>query len=251
MLGSAQHRLWACPAYRETRMDLPPTHQHQGQTATRDKLKWERGLTHDPVEKYTPGGAHDGTIHVWVHPSAVGNSFGVKLFVDGSLMCQHGAQGGQMGWAVAQINEAIHELVCSALGVTPISPSVQCRTMRAELWALLQVIILYEPGATFITECAVVLSGTKTRLETNLGTLPRHWRGSPQRFGDKMQGTPKPSWTTQATPSRRATSGQTSWQKERVMIPSNPSCTTHTMQLSKQAEPPSTTLGTSSFERKE
>ena len=32
VLGSAQHRLWACPAYRETRSDLPPTHQHQGQT---------------------------------------------------------------------------------------------------------------------------------------------------------------------------------------------------------------------------
>ena len=26
VLGSAQHRLWACPAYRETRFDLPPTH---------------------------------------------------------------------------------------------------------------------------------------------------------------------------------------------------------------------------------
>ena len=30
-LGSAQQRLWACPAYRETRFDLPPTHQHQGE----------------------------------------------------------------------------------------------------------------------------------------------------------------------------------------------------------------------------
>ena len=47
VLGSAQHRLWACPAYRETRMDVPPTHQHQGQTATGDKLKWERGLMPD------------------------------------------------------------------------------------------------------------------------------------------------------------------------------------------------------------
>ena len=73
--GSAKHRLWACPANRETRMDLPPTHQHQGQTATGDKLKWERGLMHDPVEKYTPGRTHDVTNHVWVHPSVVGNSF--------------------------------------------------------------------------------------------------------------------------------------------------------------------------------
>ena len=74
---------------RETRMDLPPTRQHQGQTATGDKLKWQRGLVHDPVEKYTPGRTHDGTIHVWIHPSVVGNSFGGKLFVDGSLICKH------------------------------------------------------------------------------------------------------------------------------------------------------------------
>ena len=46
VLGSAKHRCWACRAYRETRFDLPPTHQHQGQTATGDKHKWERGLMH-------------------------------------------------------------------------------------------------------------------------------------------------------------------------------------------------------------
>ena len=34
---------------------------------------------HDPVEKYTPGRRHDGTIHVWIHPSVVGNSFGGKM----------------------------------------------------------------------------------------------------------------------------------------------------------------------------
>ena len=125
VLGSAQPRLWACPAYRETRMNLPPNHQHQGQTATGDKLKWERGLLHDPAEKYTPGRTHDGTIHVWTHPSVVGNSFGGKLFVDGSLMCKYGSQGGQAGWAVTQIHETSHELVCSAHGAMPISLS-QC-----------------------------------------------------------------------------------------------------------------------------
>ena len=28
---------------------------------------------HDPVEKYTPGRTHDGTIFVWIHPGVVGN----------------------------------------------------------------------------------------------------------------------------------------------------------------------------------
>ena len=39
-------------------MNLPPAHQHQGQTATGDKLKWERGLMHDSAEEYTPGRTH-------------------------------------------------------------------------------------------------------------------------------------------------------------------------------------------------
>ena len=78
---------------------------------------------HDPVEKYTPGRTHDGTIHVWLHPSVVSNSFGGKLFVDGSLMCKYGSQDGQAGWAVTQIHETSHELVCSAHGAMPISPS--------------------------------------------------------------------------------------------------------------------------------
>ena len=102
MLGTAKNRLKACRACRDARFDLPPIHQHQGETATGDKLKWERGLMHHPVEKYTPGRTHDGTVHVWVHPSVVGNSFGGKLFVEGSLICKHGAQGGQTGWAVAR-----------------------------------------------------------------------------------------------------------------------------------------------------
>ena len=71
-------------------------------------------VMHDPVEKYTLGRTHDGTVHVWIHSSVVGNSFGGKLFVDGSLMCKHGSQGGQAGWAVAQIHETSHESVCSA-----------------------------------------------------------------------------------------------------------------------------------------
>ena len=114
---------------------------------------------HDPVEKYTPGRTHDGTIHVWIHPSVVGNSFGGQLFVDGSLMCKHGSQGGQAGWAVTQIHEISHELVCSAHGAMPISLPVQRRILRAELWAMWQAIILSEPGATFVSDCATVLRG--------------------------------------------------------------------------------------------
>ena len=36
---------------------------------------------------------------------------------------------------------------------------VQRRILRAELWALWQAIILSEPGATFVSDCATVLRG--------------------------------------------------------------------------------------------
>ena len=87
-------------------------------------------------------------------------------------MRKHGAQGGQTAWAVAQINEATHELVCSVHGAMPISLLVQRRIVRAELWALLPAIVLSEPGATIM-----VLGGAKTacgRVDANLGTLQRH-----------------------------------------------------------------------------
>ena len=42
------------------------------------------------------------------------------------------------GWAVAQINEATHELVCSAHGAMPISLPVQRRITRAEVWPCYQ-----------------------------------------------------------------------------------------------------------------
>ena len=134
----------------------------------------------DPVEKYTPGRTHGGTIHVWVHPSVVGDSFGGKLFVDGSLMCKHGAQGGQTGWAA-------HELVCSADGVLPMWLPVQRRIMRAELWALLQAVILSEPGATFITDCIAVLRGLeRCRKWYSVARRPHAdvWRRIWKRFRD-------------------------------------------------------------------
>ena len=95
----------------------------------------------------------------------LGNSFGGKLFVDGSLMCKHGSQGGQAGWAVAPIHETSHELACPAYGAMPISLPVQRRILRAELWALWQAIFLSEPGATFVSDCATVLRGLERGAE--------------------------------------------------------------------------------------
>ena len=91
----------------------------------------------DPGKKYTPGRAHDGTIHVWMHHSVVGNSFRGKLFVDGSLMGKRGAQGGQTGRAVAEIKRGHARAGLFGSGAMPISLLVQRRIMRAELWALL------------------------------------------------------------------------------------------------------------------
>ena len=157
-MGTAMHRLWTCPAYHEVRSDLTPNHLHLG-TVTGGKLMWEKGLTHDPVERYTPGRTHDGTAHLWIHPNVRDSCFGGKLFVDGSLLSKHGAQGGQAGWAVVQVDEATHQLVCAAHGAMPVSLPVQRRIMRAELWALLQALSLSEPGASFISDCAAVLRG--------------------------------------------------------------------------------------------
>ena len=100
---------------------------------------------------------------------------------------KHGAQGAQTGWAVAQINEATHELVCSVHGAMPISLPVQRRIMRAELWASLQSIILSEPGATFISDCAAVLRGLERGQKWCSAARTPHadvWRRIWERFRD-------------------------------------------------------------------
>ena len=87
---------------------------------------------HDPLEKYTSGRTHNGTIHVWVHHSVAGNSFGSMLFVDGSLMCKHGAQGGQRTSWFARFTVYANFAPCAA-------PRRAGRTI-----ALLQALILSE-----------------------------------------------------------------------------------------------------------
>ena len=101
VLGSAQHRLWACPSLSRDRMDLPPTPSASGT----DRDWWQTQVGERPdarpcreVHSWTHARWYDSCV---VHPSVVGNSLGGKLFVDGSLMCKHGSQGGQAGWAVA------------------------------------------------------------------------------------------------------------------------------------------------------
>ena len=139
-----------------------------------------------------PGRTHDGTIHVWIHPSVVGNSFGGNLFVDGSLMCKHGSQGGQAGWAVFP-RAGLHSARCHA----NLSPSAY---LAGELWALWQAIILSEPGATFVSDCATVLRGSERgpkwctaawRPHADVwrrhpGLFPRHCIRSPHRRRDEM-----------------------------------------------------------------
>ena len=91
------------------------------------------------------------------------------------------------GWAVVQINAATCELVCLARGAMLVSLPVQRRIMRAELWALLQAIILTEPGGTFIKDIAAVLRGLgRGRKWCSVGRRPHAdvWRRIWERFRD-------------------------------------------------------------------
>ena len=248
-----------------------PSSDSSASGTDRDWEQTQVGERHDPVEKHTPGRTHDGTIHVWIHPSVVGNSFGGKFFVDGSLMCKYGSQRGQAGWAVTEIHETSHELVCSAHGAMPISLPVQRRILRAELWALWQAVILSEPGATFVSDCATVLRGLERGSKWCTAARRPHadmWRRIWDCFRDIGDEAHVDSvtkckahlsnaeraklWTRLVASWLLATNGLMSWPKrERVMTPSNPSCLTLTRELSKRAKRSSVMLAVSSSKRKE
>ena len=224
---------------------------------------------HDPVEKFSPGLTHDGTIHVWIHPSDVGNSFGGQPFVDGSLMCKHESQGGQGGWAVAQIHETFHELVCSAHGAMPISLPVQRRILRADSWALWQDILLSEPGATFVSDCATVLRGLERVPKWCTAARRPHadvWRQIWECFrdiGDEARSDSVTKCKAHLSKAERAKLDETGrfmaagneradvLAKECVMTPAKPSCATRTRELSKRVRQSSAILAVSSSERKE
>ena len=118
-MGSAKHQLWACPAYRGTRLDLLPTHQHQGREAWCAYPVGSALLDARTMAQFLCG-------YITVSWATVLEAYG---FVDGFLMCKHGAQGGQAGRAVAQVHEAT--LVCSAHGAMPISLPEQRRILLA------------------------------------------------------------------------------------------------------------------------
>ena len=169
-------------------------------------------------------------------------------------MCKHGSQGGHAGWAVAQTHETSHELVCSAHGAMPISLPVQRRILRAELWALWQAIILSEPGATFVSDCATVPRGLERGPKWCTAARRPHadvWRRIWDCFldiGDEAHIDSVTKCKAHLSKAERAQLDETGRfltagneladelaKRERVMTPSNPCCATRTWERWKRA----------------
>lgn len=158
VLGTAHHRLYCCPGLRGPRLDSPQEMQHLGELASPDDLLWTRGLVADPSagwcfrpvleEIHYAGTQHDGGV------------ISGEGFTDGSLIGKHRV-GGKAGWAVAECLPGQNEARVLYFGPLPCTLPVQKRVLRAELWALLQILVVCLPPLRVHIDNATVVKGVQ------------------------------------------------------------------------------------------
>ena len=125
-LGSAQDRLWSCPANREVRSQVPDRRlcKHQGATACKDRWKWVRLLYHSLVEEDTSGSTDKGTDHIWSWPQFVWHFMHWRFTV-----VQRGCGGETSGMGSDADRSRLHKSM-------PMMLFAQRRIIMAKLWAL-------------------------------------------------------------------------------------------------------------------
>ena len=174
-LGTPQHRLYACSAFRAQRASTPRSCHHLGLSATTvaEKAHWERGLVADPLLRYPF--CEVAEVSIWEHcdaqcfspeadTSSSDNSFEpLELATDGSKI---GTGDGAFatGWAISQVRrkDGTRELASEApslSGSMQIELPVQQRSGRAELVAALRALQCSEVPGIIWTDYQVLIDG--------------------------------------------------------------------------------------------
>ena len=160
--ASGVHRCYRCQAGRAIRDELPRTYQHMGEAAPDHDLLWERGLVADPcVGKFVPvlEQRHNAVAE------AIDDQDKVTACTDGSRLSRRFGST-RVGWAVVTIDPKTGSSITIDFGSIPIYLEVQCRILRAELWAVYRAlsaadyrhITLYCDNGTV---CAGIQAGRK------------------------------------------------------------------------------------------
>jgi hypothetical protein len=154
--GTALHRLWKCPGLREHRAKCPRQWQHIAESAGGGDLLWTRGLVQDPCanRRFRP------TLEDVSEERSDGceGLFTGDTFTDGSMKSKF-RRGGQCGWAGVSWTAGAATASMARWGPMPSQLPVQKRILRAELWALLEVLRVCCPPLTIHCDNATVVSG--------------------------------------------------------------------------------------------
>jgi hypothetical protein len=153
--GDAKHRLGHCPEYQAQRLKLVREWQHQVATS-QDRLLWDRGLASDPSLRY-PFVPQPEVVN-WVETGAEDRLYTGDVATDGSRI-GNWRDMGQTGWAAVMLADDTDGILLASWGPLPTSLPVHRRIARAELWAVLQVLVNSMPPLRIHVDCSLVLRG--------------------------------------------------------------------------------------------
>ena len=156
--GSRHHRLHGCHELRVEREKCPRFWQHIARTAGEENLLWTRALAQDPCSKWSFQ-RREATHHVHTAAGEEDSDVTGLVALDGSLSHWHPA-GGSMGWCIAVCGPE-GEMKARHWGVAPADFAIQCRPLRAELWAFYMFVRLLVPPARALVDCSVVILGLR------------------------------------------------------------------------------------------
>ena len=182
--GSPHHRLHGCQALQGERDKCPRFWQHIARTAGEGSLLWTRALTQDPCSSMVFR-KREATHFVDTAAGEEDSDVTGLVALDGSLSHWHPA-GGNMGWCVAVCGPE-GEKKARHWGTAPADFAIQCKPLRAELWAFYMFVRLLVPPARALVDCASVILGLRQgQLWCEAGARPHAdiWRKIWRQIGE-------------------------------------------------------------------
>ena len=146
-VGSAIHRVWACPAHRDERALYAPAVIREREPAQYELAAYTRALF-PSIEHEVPLPASESTFAWVVRPS--GGTVRARFYTDGSRLDGPSSLLARNGWGFVAVN-ADGEVVAEARGLPP---SWIHDIPGTEAWAILQAAMVAELGSDYRVDCA-------------------------------------------------------------------------------------------------
>ena len=168
------------------RRELPLEWQQVAASACESDTLWTRGLVADPSAHWQFVAQPEVAFFAPPGPPTHGVVYSGDVFTDGSKIGRCNVTAG-VGWAAAQFDLRTCEIEFVRYGPMPVDAKIQVRILRAELWAVFQVLLFAMLPLTIHVDNATVVRGYARGREWCCCSLRPHadvWRLIWDRISD-------------------------------------------------------------------